>query len=73
MTLLDIALIILSIAGLLLFVFGIQKRSRSYIVFGGTAFIAPIFYLIGWVFLMPMAPPIALVISLFTRKREDSA
>lgn len=44
---LDIALIILSIVGLLLFVLGFQKRSQSYAVFGGTAFITPIFYLIG--------------------------
>ncbi|HEY4602456.1 MAG TPA: hypothetical protein VIG73_14405 [Cerasibacillus sp.] len=66
--LLNITLVILSIVGLLLFIFGFQKRSQLYILFGAIIFLAPIFYLIGWTFFLPMVPPIALAISLVAKK-----
>lgn len=72
MILLNIFLGILSIAGLLLFVFGFVENARLYIVVGGIAIFAPIFYLLGWFFLLPMAPPLALAIS-FLGKKEGTA
>jgi hypothetical protein len=72
MSLLNGFLIIVSMAGILLLIFGLSKKAQLYIFFGGIAFLAPIFYLIGWIFLLPMAPPIALAISFLARKKEQS-
>ncbi len=72
MILLNISLVILSIVGLMLFVFGFQKNSRMYVIFGGIALFAPVFYLLGWFFLLPMAPPIALAISFLGKKKENA-
>jgi len=73
MNLLTVNFVILSIAGLLLFIFGFQKKSQLSILFGGVAVFTSIFYLIGWTFLVPFAPPIALAISFLGRKKESSA
>ena len=73
MIFLDIALMILSIVGLLLLIWGFQKSKQSYTLVGGLAFLASIFYLIGWNLLLPMAPPIALAISYFAKKKEELA
>ncbi len=71
LVLFNIALIILSIIGLVLFIIGLQKTARGFVVFGGTVFLAPIFHLIGWTFLMPMSPVIALAVSLFIKESTD--
>lgn len=73
MNLLNIFLVILLIAGLLLVVFSFQKRSLLSISFGVVAFLAPIFYFIGWTVFLPLVPVIALVISFLGKKRKRSA
>lgn len=72
MYLLNVFLIILSIAGLLLIVFGYQKKSQLTLFFGGLAFISPIFYLISWTVVLPLAPAIALIISFLGKKKVNT-
>jgi len=72
-SLLSVFFVILSIAGLLLFIFGFQKKTQLSILLGGVAVFTAIFYFIGWIFLVPFAPPIALAISFLGRKKESSA
>ncbi|EEL50033.1 hypothetical protein bcere0022_26590 [Bacillus cereus Rock3-44] len=42
-------------------------------LFGGMAFLAPIFYLIGWTPFLPFVAPIALAISYFGKKKINPA
>ncbi|MEN1970058.1 hypothetical protein WMZ97_18550 [Lentibacillus sp. N15] len=69
---LNVFLVILSIAGLLLFIFGFQKKSQLSILFGGMAFLAPIFYFIGWTVFLSLVPVIALAISFLEKKKVRS-
>ncbi|PEB51449.1 hypothetical protein CON65_10760 [Bacillus pseudomycoides] len=71
MNLLNISFVILIIAGLLLVVYGLQKKSQLSMFFGGMAFLAPIFYFIGWTPVLPFVAPIALVISYLGKKRVE--
>lgn len=73
MSLLNVFFVILSLTGLLLFIFGFQRKSQLSILLGGVAVFTAIFYFIGWTFLMPFVPPIALAISFLGRKNESSA
>ncbi|MFD2211236.1 hypothetical protein ACFSMW_16125 [Virgibacillus halophilus] len=68
MNLLNISLVIVSMAGLLLLVFSFKKKSQSPILLGGIAFIAPIFYFLGWISFLPIVPVIALAISYIGKK-----
>lgn len=72
MSLLSVILIILSILGLLLVVFGLQKKFQLTTFFGGLIFFTPIFYLFGWVTFSPLVPAIALVISFLSKKKVSS-
>lgn len=69
MNLLNISFVILIIAGLLLVVYGLQKKSQLSMFFGGMTFLAPIFYFIGWTPVLPFVAPIALVISYLGKKK----
>lgn len=73
MSLLKISFVILIAAGLLLFVYGLQKKSQLSMFFGGMAFLAPIFYFIGWTSFLPLVAPIALAISYFGKKKVNPA
>lgn len=73
MSLLNISFVILMAVGLLLFVYGLQKKSQLSMLFGGMAFLAPTFYLIGWTPFLPFVAPIALVISYFGKKKINPA
>jgi hypothetical protein len=59
---------ILLAIGLLLTLYGIKNKSQLSVFFGVTAFLAPIFYFIGWTSLLPLVPPCALVISFLVKK-----
>jgi len=72
MKLLYFFLLILSIVGLLLVVFGFQNQSQLSILFGGIAFLAPIFFFIGLNIILPLVPPIALAISFLGKKKARS-
>ncbi|PQZ47994.1 MULTISPECIES: hypothetical protein [Bacillus] len=69
MNLLNISFVMLIVAGLLLAVYGLQKKSQLTMLFGGMAFLAPIFYFIGWTPVLPFVAPIALVISYLGKKK----
>ncbi|MES5929846.1 hypothetical protein QCI77_28340 [Bacillus cereus group sp. MG9] len=72
MNLLTISLVILKVAGLLLAIYGLQKKSQISMLLGGMAFLAPIFYFIGWTPVLPFVAPIALVISYLGKKKEKT-
>jgi len=72
MNLLNISFAILIMAGLLLFVSGLRKKSQLTMLFGGMAFLAPIFYFIGWTLFLPFVAPLAMVISYFGKKKVNT-
>ena len=72
MNLLNISFVILIMAGLLLFVYGLRKKFQLSMLFGGMAFLAPIFYFIGWTPILPFVAPIALVISYLGNKKLNT-
>jgi len=72
MNLLSISFAILIMAGLLLFVSGLRKKSQLSMLFGGMAFLAPIFYFIGWTLFLPFVAPLAMVISYFGKKKVNT-
>ena len=73
MNLLTISFVLLIIAGLVLAVYGLQKKSQLSIFFGGIAFLAPIFYFIDWTSFLPFVAPISLVISFLGKKTGKTA
>lgn len=73
MNLLHISFVILIMAGLLLVVYGLQKKSQLSMFFGGIAFLAPIFYFMSWTPALPFVAPIALVISFLGKKKGKAA
>lgn len=73
MNLLNISFIILIMAGLLLVIYGLQKKSQLSMFFGGMAFLAPIFYFISWTPVLPFVAPIALIISFLGKKKGKNA
>ena len=70
---LNISLGVLIALGLLLFAYGVQKKSQLSMFFGGTAFLAPTFYLIDWIPLLPFVALIALAISYLVKKKGNPA
>ncbi|MGI2774871.1 hypothetical protein [Bacillus cytotoxicus] len=73
MNLLNISFIILIMAGLLLVIYGLQKKSQLSMFFGGMAFLALIFYFISWTPVLPFVAPIALIISFLGKKKGKNA
>lgn len=73
-SLLNILFMVLIIAGLLLFIYGFQKKSRLVLLLGGVATLTPLYYfVIGWNPFIVFVPPIALIISdLVIRKVEPN-
>ena len=73
MNLLNISFVILILVGLLIFVYGLWKKSQLSMLFGGMAFLAPLFYLIGWTPILPLVAPIALVLSYLGKKKVNTS
>lgn len=69
----DITFIILLILGTALLIHGFWKKRPLFILFGGMAFIAPIFHFVGWTPAIPFAAPIALAILLLWQKVVNPA
>lgn len=70
MKLLTISFVIVILIGLFFFIYGLLKNSQLLILFGVMAFLAPIFYFIGWTPFIPFVALIALLISYIGRKRD---
>ena len=66
-------LIVAGIAGVLLFFYGLRDRSVLLLFFGATALIALLFYSINLNVFLPFAPPIAMAIAYFIKKRMTTA
>ena len=66
-------LVVTGIAGILLFLYGLRDRSVSLIFFGATALIALLFYFVNLNVFLPFAPPIAMLIAYFIKKRLTTA
>ena len=66
-------LIVTGIAGVLLFLYGLRDRSVSMLFLGATALIALLFYFINLNVFLPLAPPIAMAIAYFIKKRTTTA
>ena len=66
------SLVAILVVGLILFFYGLKKKSLLLMFCGGMAFLAPIFYFIGWNPFLPFVPPIALVISYLVKKRLNT-
>ncbi|WP_422122355.1 hypothetical protein DHX103_11135 [Planococcus sp. X10-3] len=66
-------LIALGITGVLLFFYGIRNKSFLLIFFGATVLIALLFYSVNLTVFMPFAPPLALAIAYFVKKRTIAA
>ncbi|MBY7145112.1 hypothetical protein KFZ56_19010 [Virgibacillus sp. NKC19-3] len=71
--LLNISLMIVIVAGLFLSIYGLQKKSQLPILSGGIAFLAPIMYFMGWMLILPLVPPIALVLSIIGIRKVNPA
>lgn len=63
---------ILLLIGILLFAFGIQRRSQIVKFFGATSFITGIFLYLGWVSILPLVAVFALGISYIGTKKTTS-
>lgn len=72
MVLFQMGLIVIAVAGLSLLISGFLKKKQLFVLFGGMAFLAPVFWLLGWNLLLPMAPPIALAASLPVKNKDSS-
>lgn len=71
MNVLNITFVIVVLVGLLLFMYGYQKKSQLLMCLGGIVFLAPLFYFLGWATFLPFVPPIALVISDLMKRKVN--
>lgn len=62
-------LVVAGIAGVLLFIYGLRGKSVLLLFFGATALIALLFYFINLKVFLPLAPPLAMLIAYFIKKR----
>lgn len=65
----NFSFIIVMAIGLLLFFYGLKKKSVMSMFVGGSALLALILYSIGWTYLLPFAPIVSMAISLSVKKK----
>lgn len=68
----NFSFIIVMAIGLLLFFYGLKKKSVMSMFVGGSALLALILYSIGWTYLLPFAPIVSMAISLSVKKKVNT-
>lgn len=73
MNVLHIALVILfTLAGLVLVLQGLKKKSLLMLFFGVILILAPILIVMGWITWVPFVPPVALAIAYLGKKTKTT-